>query len=340
MAQIIKHRRGGIDAIASATAKKGELVMATGSVGQLNGPFIFIGETDGAAGGFRSVSKIYQGSTAPDLSNNNWGTTLNGTPFYSSNDDTLYILGNGGNTAIDLTGNIEGNIIDSVTINNLDGNLNLVGDLMITGDTYQTGSITLTGDVTLRGNINIGDNLTGDTVTLNGEISSSLLPADTNAFSLGASGQTWSDVWAENAHFTNISLDTISFAGLTEGRVVTVGASGSLVDNGNFNFDGSQVGVSGSIKLNDTSYIYNDVALFVEDNTNGVTIQSNNYAELQSSNAWVWVEGNNAYVEGGNHTKISTNNGNVDIESISGSINIHSQNGVNVTGSLIVSDSS
>ena len=118
MAQIIKHRRGSIGQIASVTANVGELVMATGSIGDLTAPVLFIGDS-ATAGGYKAVSKIYQGSSAPDLTSNNWGSTLNGTPFYSSNDKTLYILNNAGNTDIDLTGNIEGNTISGVTINAL-----------------------------------------------------------------------------------------------------------------------------------------------------------------------------------------------------------------------------
>lgn len=121
MAQIIKHRRGSIDALSSATAKKGELIMATGSVGNMNGPWIFVGETEGSAGAFRGVSKVYQGTAAPDLTVGTWGSTLNGTPFHASSDKTLYVLSNSGNVAIDLTGNIEGNTITNVEITNLTG---------------------------------------------------------------------------------------------------------------------------------------------------------------------------------------------------------------------------
>lgn len=121
MAQIIKHRRGSIDGLSSATAKKGELIMATGSVGNMNGPWIFVGETEGSAGAFRGVSKIYQGTAAPDLTVGTWGSTLNGTPFHASSDQTLYVLSNSGNVAIDLTGNIEGNTITDVEITNLTG---------------------------------------------------------------------------------------------------------------------------------------------------------------------------------------------------------------------------
>ena len=263
MAQIIKHRRGSIDSLVSATAKKGELIMATGSVGNMNGPWIFVGETEGSAGAFRGISKIYQGAAAPDLTVGTWGSTLNGTPFHASNDDTLYILSNSGNVAIDLTGNIEGNTIDSLTINNLDGNLNLNGDLLMTGNTYQTGSITLTGDVTLRGNINIGDNLTGDTININGEISSSLIPSDNNAFDLGSIDNAWKDLYVsgtayiENLSLAGISVNSISLPGdltvsgttilsgsvfvedLTNDRIVLAGVDGQLEDDANFTFDGT-----------------------------------------------------------------------------------------------------
>ena len=287
MAQIIKHRRGGIDAIASATAKKGELVMATGSVGQLNGPFIFIGETDGAAGGFRSVSKIYQGSTAPDLSNNNWGTTLNGTPFYSSDDDTLYILGNGGNTAIDLTGNIEGNVISGVTINNLESTN--------VSASFFTGSF-------------VGDG--------------------SNLVNIPASGVT----------------------GLDLSQIASGAFTASISDLGGFRVN-TDAAITGTVYIGDNtaSQIYNDGALYVQDNNNGVTIQSNNYAELQTTNAWVWVEGNNAYVEGGNYTKIYTDSGSVDISSYNGGnlnlnndagegdINIGNSNN-NLYGNTVITD--
>ena len=65
MAQIIKHRRGGVTQLKDVTARVGELVMATGSINDLNGPFLFIGETEGVQGAYRAASKIYQGSSAP-----------------------------------------------------------------------------------------------------------------------------------------------------------------------------------------------------------------------------------------------------------------------------------
>ena len=119
MAQIIKHRRGSISQLKDVTAKAGELVMATGSINDLNGPFIFIGESENAVGGYRPVSKLYSGNQAPTISSLSYGTVLDGTPYYAAGNETLYILSSNGNTALDLTGNIEGNTISGVTINNL-----------------------------------------------------------------------------------------------------------------------------------------------------------------------------------------------------------------------------
>jgi len=272
MAQIIKHRRGSIDTLSSATAKKGELIIATGSVGNMSGPWVFVGETEGSAGAFRGLSKIYQGAAVPNLTVGTWGSTLNGTPFYSSNDKTLYILSNVGNTDIDLTGNIEGNTISGLTINKLTGDLRLAGDLYMTGNTYQTGSHYLTGDVILSGSINIGDNLTGDTINFGGEVNSNILPTTGATFDLGSSGKTWNNVWAENAHFENIAigditLNSLSLPGdltvsgtttlsgsvyvedLTEKRLVVAGAGGLLTNYSGLTFDNGNLNLSGALEV-------------------------------------------------------------------------------------------
>ena len=122
MAQIIKHRRGRIENIPSITANSGEIVIASGSVGNLVGPFIFMGSPDplddGQQGRFRAINKIFSGVNAPTLTSATWGTALDGIPFYASGDKALYILNNDnvGNTKLNLVGNIEGGTISGLTI--------------------------------------------------------------------------------------------------------------------------------------------------------------------------------------------------------------------------------
>jgi hypothetical protein len=128
MAQIIKHRRGQLTGVKSLTSRNAEFIIASGSISDLNGPFVFIGSPnstdEGVAGAFKSVSKMYEGTSAPTISAGTYGSILDGTPFYATGNESLYILNNdgaGGNTRLDLTGNIEGNLISGVTINNLTG---------------------------------------------------------------------------------------------------------------------------------------------------------------------------------------------------------------------------
>jgi cytoskeletal protein CcmA (bactofilin family) len=259
MAQIIKHRRGSITQLKDVTARISELVVATGSIGDLNGPFLFVGETEGVAGAYRSVSKIYQGSAAPTITVGSHGSVVDGTPFYASGNKSLYILSKDGNARLDLTGNIEGNTISGVTINNLTGSnafvtnitggtltvtgtTNLGSNLYITGSTYQTGSIDITGDITLGGNITIG-NQTTDIIQFGGEVSSSILPIVHNAFDLGSPSKNWRNLHVSGTAYVNIlEAQSISLDGITVFEDLVVSGSSYLGHGA-----GDQVIVSGSI---------------------------------------------------------------------------------------------
>ncbi len=110
MAQKILIRRGGIDNLsATIGVSKGELIYASGS---LNGVehVVFIANADGN-NTFTPVNKLYTGTAAP----NSFNAALNGTPYYKSDSQALYILNNAGSTALDLSGNLEGTQISSIT---------------------------------------------------------------------------------------------------------------------------------------------------------------------------------------------------------------------------------
>lgn len=223
MAQIIKHRRGSISSLASVTANVGELVMATGSIGDLTAPVIFIGDS-AVAGGYKPVSKIYQGTTAPDLTSNNWGTTMNGTPFYSSGNKSLNILNNAGNTRMDLSGNIEGNTISSVTITSL-SNTNITGSngnfTNLTGLTFTStnGNITsLTGSNVNVSNIT-GTTITGSNVRITGDLNvggAVYVTGDISGSDLNLTGNATIDgdiVLKGNINIGNQTTDLITFGG-------------------------------------------------------------------------------------------------------------------------------
>lgn len=226
MAQILKHRRGDIGLLKNVTARKGELVIATGSIGNMAGPWIFIGETDGLAGAYRPVSKIYMGGTAPTISAGVYGTTLDGTPFYDNTNKTLYVLGSVANENLDITGNLENRTISGVTITNLTSshasfstyvsassvdvsgtlngntisgsNLQIVNNATIEGSLIASGNVTMNQNLTIKQNLLVtgsstllGDLLVSGNVSFLGSasyvhISSSVIELDDNIIKLNA----------------------------------------------------------------------------------------------------------------------------------------------------------
>lgn len=215
MAQIIKHRRGSIANVGTLSpVNPGEIILGTGSVGNLNGPVLFVGD----ASSYKAVPQLYYGSSAPDISSY---SQLEGVSFYDSTGKNLYILKASGNTRLDLSGAVSGSAITPSSIT--------TG--VITGSNlYLSGNATIDGNITLGGNIAVG-NASTDYVTFGADISSSIIPDSANNFDLGASGKEWRTIYAQQGVFTSASGSfSGSFvgngAGLT-GLVTTLSITGS-----------------------------------------------------------------------------------------------------------------
>lgn len=248
MAQIIKHRRGQLSGVKSLTARNAEFIVASGSINDLQGPFVFVGSPnitdEGVAGAFKPVSKIYQGTNAPTITAGTYGSILDGTPFYSSGNKSLYILNNdgaGGNTRLDLSGNLEGKTISSLTINDitgskatfstyvsssalevtgdtklsnlnvqnttsLNGGLNVNGGVNITGTTTQTGSINLSGSINVLGAVTASV-FVGDGSQLTGVVSTLNI--------------TGSDGTTTTSGNVNLKTETLTFGGQSSNGLYT-----------------------------------------------------------------------------------------------------------------------
>lgn len=100
MAQRIKHRRGSVSSVRNITAfSEAEIVIGSGSVdGKVDGPIVYIGKPGGttAANDYVPISKMYVGSGIPSVVTANFGTTLDGLPYYDSTNKKIYILGASG----------------------------------------------------------------------------------------------------------------------------------------------------------------------------------------------------------------------------------------------------
>ena len=124
MAQTIKHRRGSIASVRNiASFGEAEIVIGSGSVdGKVDGPIVYIGKPGGstAANDYAPISKLYTGAGLPTITVANYGSTLDGLPYYDSTNKKMYILnahsdGSSGHSEIILTKNSIDNFATEVS---------------------------------------------------------------------------------------------------------------------------------------------------------------------------------------------------------------------------------
>ena len=373
MAQIIKHRRGSIESLKDVTANVGELVMGTGSIGNLSAPVLFIGDT-AVAGGYKPVSKIYQGTAAPTISVGSHGSTLDGLPFYSTATKTLYILDKGGNNAINLTGNIEGNTISGVTITSLTGSnaniTNVTGSngnfSNLTGTTFTStnGNITsltgsnanisnITGTTITGSNVRVTTDLNvGGKVTVTGDISGSNLNLTGNAtidgnINLGG-----------NITIGNQTTDIIQFGGEVSSSILPI--VHNAFDLGSSDKNWRNLHVSGTAYVNTlqaNQVNFSDLGILEDLSVSGNTYLGNGgdilvvsgsaYYDSLTNNRVV-IAGTNGLLEDDANftfdgTKLSVGAGDFEVDVLSGDTRMSGsllvKNGATVTGSFKLNDS-
>ena len=124
MAQTIKHRRGSVASVRNITSfGEAEIVIGSGSVdGKVDGPIVYIGKPGGstAANDYAPISKLYTGAGLPTITVANYGSTLDGLPYYDSTNKKMYILnahsdGTSGHSEIILTKNSINNFATEVS---------------------------------------------------------------------------------------------------------------------------------------------------------------------------------------------------------------------------------
>ena len=124
---------------------------------------------------------------------------------------------------------------DAATIG---GALNVTGAATLSSTLAVTGNQTNTGDLTVNGNTTLGNAAT-DTVTVNADIASNLIPSVDDSYDLGAVGSEWRNAYIDGtAYIDTGSIDTAN--------VTTLAVSGNATVTGNLTVDGSLT-ASGSI---------------------------------------------------------------------------------------------
>ena len=139
MAQIIKHRRGSLESVASATKRAGELLVVTGSSGitAANGDSLLFLGIDGST--VTPANKFLQGTSVPDLTGASYDTSIDGIPFYDTSQSKLYILNKAGNVEVKATANTDGTGIVSSS-----AQIDALGFLQVNGDSVVSASAQIT----------------------------------------------------------------------------------------------------------------------------------------------------------------------------------------------------
>jgi cytoskeletal protein CcmA (bactofilin family) len=135
---------------------------------------------------------------------------------------------------------IEGNVISTNSSNaNLEFRPNGTGTVDVHSNMNVTGNIHATGNITADGDITIGDANT-DSIILNAEIASNIIPDANNTYALGSNpatgGKEWNDVWVNNFYATNIISDGLDVDGidltLRQGNIIYVAENGNDANSG------------------------------------------------------------------------------------------------------------
>ena len=135
---------------------------------------------------------------------------------------------------------IEGNVISTNASNaNLEFRPNGTGTVEVHSDMNVTGNIHATGNITADGDITIGDANT-DTIILNAEVASNIIPDATDTYNLGSDpstgGKEWGDVWTNNLFAssivsTDLQVDGIDLT-LRQGNIIYVAENGDDANSG------------------------------------------------------------------------------------------------------------
>ena len=135
MSQIIKHRRGTLAQLQGVTLANGEIGIVSSSAANIGDSVLktglVIGNTDGT---YRlTFSRLPQGNATPNLSGITGGANFNDMLYHETDAKRLLVLNTGGNTTLDLTGNIANKTIG--------GTLDINGNFEVTGSIIGTTSI-------------------------------------------------------------------------------------------------------------------------------------------------------------------------------------------------------
>jgi hypothetical protein len=207
-----------------------------------------------------------------------------------------------------------------------------------------TGNANIAGNLTLGGNITIGDAGT-DTIAINADLSSSLIPNNDNAFTIGTAALRYSNIYGVNI-IGSISANNGVVSGSSQVDVLSTTNIARLATTGSNIFVGDQT-ITGSLAINDSATNF-----LIEGNgfsqtyltANGAIVLNPGYGGVEMVGSYRTIKATDITAEGFVSGEIRANNG---VVSGSSQVTLQSTTGFSaydtalsvVTGSLITSAS-
>ena len=259
MAQIIKHRRGSLEALSAVTASlsKGEIIIASGSNNLTvnNGSSIVFAVPEN--GQVQAVNRFLIGDNVPNtFAAGTYNGMLKGVPYYASGSATLYLLGEGSNDVPNLVGNI------SVFSASVDSRLDSV-EASLGGGGDIGSSVTQLNTFTASANIRL-NNLESTSASVNGHI------ADINSYT--ASNDTTNNLQTTRINQLAEATSSInSFTQSVNGHIVDINSyTASLkqaftASGANITFSGD-VTIPGNLTVTGTQTIVDSTTVQIGDN--------------------------------------------------------------------------
>ena len=173
-------------------------------------------------------------------------TTLNSTLAVTGTSTFTGLLNAAGNVdlgdstgdTVTVTGRFDSALVPSVTATNDLGTSGLRW-----GTVYAT-NVDVTGNITLGGNLTGGDADT-DSITVNAEFVSDLVPDAASSYDIGSSGKTWATVYADTFSGALTGNVTGNVTGDVTGNITSTGTSTfSSIDVNGGAIDGTPIGAS------------------------------------------------------------------------------------------------
>jgi len=283
MSQVIKIKRGGISGISGASTVKGELIIATGSLGNnADGPFLLAhGDSLGLVAG-----AVFTGSSVPTITD----SELNGVLFYDSANNKFVRLDSAGNQSLDIAATGFTGDTDDVS----EGSTNLYFTNARADARIAAASVTDLTDVSSAGSgiiITAGERTqlttaAAFTASLDADLATFNVPASTT---ISAFGKTLVDDADAGTARTTLGLGT---AATTAASAYATAAQGALADSaqqppseGAFaNGDKTKLdGIEASADVTDTSNVTAAGALMDSELAEIVTVKSLTAARISGS---------------------------------------------------------